>query len=136
MKAKSIFSFALLFGLILSGCNGNLFDKDNTVQIRIQNVSEFEMENIVVSFPKEEVAYGNLSPNTVSSYIEVQEAYRYAYIETEIEGKKAALIPIDYVGEKTLDSGKYTYRLYVASDNSDAEGEAFQYYLGIELNEN
>lgn len=136
MNTKFIFPLALLFGLIISGCKGNIFDKDNTVQIRIQNASEFEMENIVVSFPMGDVPYGNLSPNASSKYIEVEEAYRYAYIESEIEGKKAALIPIDYVGEKTLDPGKYTYRLYVASDNSDVEGEAFQYYLGIELKEN
>ena len=126
----------LLFSLTVFslGCVGNLFDSDKSVKIRIQNSSEFELENIRVSFPDEEVSYGTLGSSEVSSYQEVNKAYRYAYIESEINGERAVLQPIDYVGEDFLDSGKYTYKLSVYGESGQAE--PIRYYLGLELMKN
>lgn len=137
MNAKTIvYSLFLSLLILIAGCDSNLIGSDDQVKIRIQNSTEFEMENIIVSFPKKEVSYGDLAPGAQSDYIKVEKAYRYAYVESEVNGGKAYLVPIDYVGESTLNSGNYTYRLFIASENSDTIGEEPQYYLGIELKKN
>jgi|AntRauTorcE11897_2_1112592.scaffolds.fasta_scaffold00045_64 hypothetical protein len=137
MNVKTITKpFLLLFIFLIAGCDTNLFEGNETVKIRIENGSEFEMENITVLFPKEEVSYGTLRVGESSDFIEVKKAYRYAYIETGIDGEKAVAQPIDYVGEKFLDSGKYTYKLYVIANNDSAQGTSPRYHLGIELKKN
>jgi hypothetical protein len=133
MNAKYFFSSVFLLLVILSGCDMNLFNEDHTVNIRIENASEFEMENIMVSFPKEEVSYGDLGASSSSSYKEIDKAYSYAYIEAEIEGERAVLQPIDFVGEKFLNRGSYTYQLYIISQDESPEGEGPRYSLAIEL---
>ncbi len=132
MNLKSNVPFISIFLLILmAGCDGNIFDSNKDVQIRIQNSSEYTLENIRVSFPDEEVSYGTLTPNRSSDYRKVSKAYRYAYIESEIDGEKAVLQPIDYVGEDFLEEGKYTYQLYVIGESE--QSEPIHYYLGLEL---
>ncbi|WP_421774082.1 hypothetical protein [Gracilimonas sp.] len=130
LKANLLIVSAFLL-FFISGCDGSIFDSNKDVQIRIQNSSEFTLENIRVSFPDEEVSYGTLDPARSSDYRKVSKAYRYAYIESEIDGEKAVLQPIDYVGEDFLEEGKYTYRLYVTGESS--QGEPIRYYLGLEL---
>lgn len=121
-------AFLLVF---ISGCDGSIFDSNKDVQIRIQNSSEYNLENIRVSFPEEEISYGTLAPGQSSEFRKVSKAYRYAYIESEIEGEKAVLQPIDYVGEDFLDEGKYTYQLFVHEESG--QSEPIRYYLGLEL---
>ncbi|HBX64711.1 MAG: hypothetical protein CL670_06845 [Balneola sp.] len=128
--------FLLVCILLIAGCDTNLFEGNEAVKIRIENNSEFEMENITVSFPKEEVSYGTLRPGENSDFFEVKKAYRYAYLETEIDGEQAVVQPIDYVGEQLLDAGKYTYQLYVTAQNESDSGSSPRYYLGIELKKN
>jgi hypothetical protein len=112
LKNNLLFISAFLF-ILMAGCKGNIFDSNKGVQIRIQNSSEYTLENIRVSFPDEEVSYGTLDPAQSSDYRKLKKAYRYAYIESEIDGEKAVLQPIDYVGEEFLNGGKYTYQLFV-----------------------
>ncbi|MEQ8524617.1 hypothetical protein [Gracilimonas sp.] len=132
---KLLFIFTSLF-ILITGCDGNIFDtdKDKDVQIRIENSSEYTLENIRVSFPEEEVSYGTLDPADSSDYRKVKKAYRYAYIESEIDGQKAVLQPIDYVGEDYLEAGTYTYQLFVYGESG--QNEPIRYYLGFELKKN
>lgn len=83
----------------------------NTVEIRIANRSNFEMVGVRVGFPSQTEEYGSIPPGVVTEYRAVPKAYRYAYIETTVDGKRAVIQPIDYVGERELKSGKYTYVL-------------------------
>lgn len=133
LKSNLLFISTFLF-ILMAGCDGSIFDSNKDVQIRIQNSSEYTLENIRVSFPDEEVSYGTLDPAQGSDYRKVNKAYRYAYIESEIDGEKTILQPIDYVGEDFLDEGKYTYQLFVYGESG--QSEPMRYYLGLELKKN
>lgn len=86
---------------------------DGEIKIRIANRSNVPIEKVRVQFPSQTEEYGNIRPREVSEYRVVKESYRYAYIEAVVEGKRAVLQPIDYVGEKKLRSGSYTYELSI-----------------------
>lgn len=102
-------TLGISFGL--AGCDApfGLFEGD--VEIRIANNSSFTFDRVDVVFPEDEVSYGGIPANGMSDYRKVSVAYRYAYIEVEINGHERVLQPIDYVGENTLDGGRYTYAL-------------------------
>lgn len=88
------------------------------VEFRVENASGGVMEGVRVGFPAGEVSYGDIGPGEVTGYRAVDRAYRYAWVQTVVEGDTLTLQPIDYVGETLLDSGRYTYRLDVHEGGS------------------
>lgn len=104
-------SIAALFGCSKDNVN-------NEVKIRLSNVSQHDFENIVVNTTTGDVNFENLKSGQKSEYKVFDKAYRYAFIELEIDGKTFTLQPIDYVGESILEDGNYTYQLN-ASDTDD-----------------
>lgn len=66
------------------------------------------------------VEFGNLNSNLNSEYKTFDFAYRYAFVEFEIDGETFTLQPIDYVGETPLENGKYSYKINV-NPNSQFE---------------
>ena len=97
--------------VIIYGCSSS--DESSDLQIRISNVSEFNYENINVNASGEIVNFGNLDSNSKSEFRTFDLAYRYAFVEFQINGETFTLQPIDYVGETPLENGKYSYEINV-----------------------
>ncbi|MTI88894.1 MAG: hypothetical protein FH748_13085 [Balneolaceae bacterium] len=137
MKKRSMILLLLItFSFGMTSCNG-LFDfGEDSLIIRLQNDTEYSIEDVIVLFPDEqEVEYGDLAPADTSEYKIVSKAYRYAYVEGKIGGASAVVQPIDYVGESLLEPGSYTYQLYVAGADTSARGDTTHYYMDINLQE-
>jgi len=108
----------IILSVALFSCND---DDDNNLtglKIRLSNVSHYKFQNIVVNTTTGNVNFEDLNSGQKSAYKEFEKAYRYAYVELEINGKKYTLQPIDYVGETLLANGKYTYKIDV-NDSGD-----------------
>lgn len=116
---------------LIGGCNSTSTGSGDKVMIRIQNSSPYTMEEVTVGFPEEEIHYGDIRSGEKSTYMEVIEAYRYAYIETVVNEKELVLQPIDYVGESLLDPGLYTYELNLDEDTFHSDN--YQYALTLQL---
>ena len=93
-------------------------ENSSDLKIRLSNVSQFDFENIKVNTSTGNVNYANLKAGEKSDYKGFETAYRYAFIELEIDGKTYTLQPIDYVGETPLTDGNYTYQIN-ASDSQN-----------------
>jgi len=86
----------------------------NAIQVRVRNDSAVRLENVVVTFPGgNRDWFGNLAPGAGSDYVDVAKAYRYARVQAVGSGRPLTLLPADYVGEKPLAPGLYTYALGV-----------------------
>ena len=108
MKNIVLVIFVLL--TIVSCTKDNSADP-NEVLIRIENTSDFDFKNVIVNTSGGENNYGNLDSHQTSDYKIFELAYSYAFIELQIDGETYTMQPIDYVGETTLNAGKYTYVL-------------------------
>jgi len=97
-----------LFILILLGCSR---EESYLVDIRIRNVSTYDFENVVIDTEGGEGQYGNIPSKGSSGYKTFTYAYRYAFVELQIDGVTFTLQPNDYTGEKKLDEGSYTYEI-------------------------
>lgn len=86
-------------------------EKSSELKIRLSNVSQFDFQNIKVNTSTGNVSFENLKSGKKSDYKVFETAYRYAFIEVQIEGKTYTLQPIDYVGETPLTAGNYTYQI-------------------------
>ena len=110
---KSLLNIILI--IILIGCSEE--KSGHSVNIRLSNISNYDFKNIVVDTSTGMVSFDDLKAGTISEYKTFAKAYRYAYIELNVEGKKYALQPNDYVGETPLAEGNYTYELNFNSQN-------------------
>ncbi len=96
--------FAILFVFLIISCNKNN-EMNKEVQIRLKNNSNVKFES--ASFNN--TNYGSLNPGEVSQYEAFDEAHDYGLVQIIINGQEYGWIPIDFVGEKPLESGKYTF---------------------------
>ena len=108
IKIASRTAGAFLFILTLLGCSR---EESSIVDIRIRNVSSYDFENVVLDTEGGEGTFENIPSQQTSGYKTFAYAYRYAYVELQIDGVTLTLQPNDYVGEKKLDEGNYTYEI-------------------------
>ena len=96
--------FILIILVSFNSCN--VFpDKD--VEVRIHNKTGSRIDEATIN----KVQYGTIENNSYSEYKEHDKIYYYAYVKVLIDTTEYIIQPIDYVGEKPLKGGKYTYKL-------------------------
>ncbi|MFA5264708.1 MAG: hypothetical protein WC378_12875 [Opitutaceae bacterium] len=89
-------------------------EKRGPLEIRIRNGSEVDFELVRVHFPdRHDVNYGRVPKGGITAFRTTERAYRYAGFTVKAGSKELTLNPIDYMGEKELSAGCYTYVLGV-----------------------
>ena len=83
-------------------------EHEDTIRIRVSNVSDFVLENIVVNFVGDEVFYGSLEPSDSTEYECYDYAWSIAVVELSIMCDSFKFQPIDAVGERILENGRHT----------------------------
>ncbi|MDZ7808469.1 MAG: hypothetical protein U5K71_15355 [Gracilimonas sp.] len=116
MKANQFLILALSALIGCSVFSGN--DNPSKVNIRLSNVSPYTYQDIRVSTTGDDVNFGDLRSSQFTDYSVFETAYRYAFVELQINDSTYTLQPIDYVGETPLKSGRYTYQID-ADDSED-----------------
>ncbi len=104
----------------LIGCSND--DDYSELKIGLSNVSQFDFQNITVNTSTGNVNFEDINTGENTEYKVFETAYRYAFIELEIEGETYTLQPIDYFGETPLENGNYTYQID-ANDSQDQYGK-------------
>lgn len=104
--------FILIFSIsTLISCSGDDDNKTSKLNIRLSNVSQFDFQNIVVNTSTGNTSYEDIGSQQMTGYKSFQTAYRYAFVELQIDGETYTIQPIDYVGETPLKNGNYTYQI-------------------------
>ena len=109
--------FLVLISFTLLACSSDDDASPENLQLRISNVSAFDYDNIQVSTTGDLVDFGDLAAGSSSEYIVFDSAYRYGFVEFQIDGETFTYQPIDYVGETLLENGKYAYEIDVDIEN-------------------
>jgi hypothetical protein len=110
-------NIAIFFILLLVSCSKkDTFQQQKGVQLRIENLLTVPADSVEIINPAGRQVYYNTSVNTKSGYKKFDFIYNYAYIKVYAAGGSIVLQPIDYLGEKKIETGSYTYRLYTISN--------------------
>jgi hypothetical protein len=82
-------------------------------QIRVLNATGVDLDSVRVYSPEPREAndFGPVANGEFSEYRKVPVAYRFAEVEASGQAGQFTLRPYDFVGEKPLSEGRYTYRL-------------------------
>ncbi|MFA5656267.1 MAG: hypothetical protein WDA37_05930 [Dysgonamonadaceae bacterium] len=106
----------------LISCSSDDVNNTSELNIRLSIVSQYDFQNIVVNTTTGNMNFENISSQEMTNYKTFETAYRYAFVELEIDGETYTLQPIDYVGEKPLENGNYTYEID-ANDSQEQYGK-------------
>ena len=103
---KTVTTIILAFCLVLAGCKSG-------THLRVRNGTEHDFQNVEVhtDLIRTNGIFGNIPSGGVTEYRYFPEAYRYAFVTLSTKTKNFGLRPTDYVGEKPLGSGYFTYHL-------------------------
>ena len=108
---KKILILILAITALISCSKDDDTHNSSDLRLRISNVSEFDFSNVIVNTSTGEVIFEDINSGQNTDYQKFELAYRYAFIELEIDGNTFTLQPIDYVGETPLENGDYTYEI-------------------------
>ena len=89
------------------------------VNIRLTNVSQYDFKNIIINTSTGNTSFEDIDSGQSTDYQVFDLAYRYAFVELEIDGETFTFQPIDYVGETPLENRLYTYQ--IDADNSQSQ---------------
>lgn len=106
---KTLLMLAIPAILCVSGMSCDT--ENESVFIRVRNVSESDYSSVVLNTSFANVGFGDLESGGITDYKEFSVAYHYAFVELFIDGNVFTLQPIDYVGETPLKKGHYTYEV-------------------------
>lgn len=108
-------SFVILSFLVLTmlSCS-DVVNQETEINIRVYNASGHQMNSIILNG----LEYGNLEPGEMSGYQKHELAYEIASVSLYVEDSNIQIIPFDYVGEKPLRPGKYTWKLELDADQN------------------
>ena len=86
----------------------------SSVEIRVRNGSDLDFDRVRVHFPDgRDMDYGPVPKGGVTVFQSIGRAYRYAGFSVQAGTQELSLQPIDYLGERELPVGRYTYALGV-----------------------
>lgn len=91
-------------------------------QIRIRNNTPYPFHQVVVN----NQPFGDIGAGQSSEYRTLPVAYRYASVQLVMGTHAMQLIPEDYMGERPLGRGRFTYVLSI--------GDSGQIELGLDSN--
>ncbi|TVZ51690.1 hypothetical protein [Dokdonia sp. Hel_I_53] len=111
----------LILASTLLSCSAD-DEKVSEVSILVANESLYDFKNVIVNSASGTKDFENIDSQDSSPYQVFESAYRYAFIELQIDGKTYTMQPIDYVGETPLEDGFYTY-IINANDSQDQYGK-------------
>ena len=108
MFARKHFVLAL-WALIPLGCNP--FASDGPVEVRVRNGSDLTFDEGILYVQQDSIAFTSLGPGEETPYQEVSKAYGIATTQVVSGSDTARLQVIDFVGERPLGPGRYTFVL-------------------------
>jgi len=95
LHLKKILIFIISMAAMIA-CSKDDGDDPSALKIRLSNVSQYDFQHIVVNTSTDNVNFGSLHSGKHTAYQVFEKAYRYAFVELEINGNIYTLQPIDY----------------------------------------
>jgi hypothetical protein len=101
---RSNYSYLLIVFCITLACSKDE-PRTNQINLRLSNTSEFIFENATFN----NVNFGTIEPGEKTQYKIFANQYAYGAVDITINGERFGWTPNDYVGEKLLQNGNYTF---------------------------
>jgi len=100
-------------------CKKTEYSPIGPTDIRVRNLSDITLNEVIVNTSDTlgDVGFGNIGPGSQSEYILFEKAYPKATISAKIGDITYTTGPVDYTYMTVLGQGKFTYTIYILTDN-------------------
>lgn len=86
---------------------------EGAVMLRVRNATGLDLASVKLN---KRYSFGDLANGAVSEYMKVEGMHRFSYAEALAGNRKVVCQPRDYMGEKLLPPGHYTYTITLSGD--------------------
>lgn len=112
-----VLSIAIL-AVALASCDA--IDSSDA-DVRILNASAVDFASVEASFGGGRQDFGPLAAGESSDYATFGQVYDYGFFQVVTDTDTLVIQPIDYVGERPVEEGRYTFRLTVMDGSLQSE---------------
>ena len=103
--------------------------------LRVSNQSDLLLKNLVVVFPNERIAFGDVPAGETTGYQAAPSGvYRYAAYSVEVDGRQYDQPVLDWVGETPVTGAAFTYTLEADPSRWESEGQVIR-LVGVQADQ-
>ena len=110
--ARARLAASLVLVAMVIGCS-NPFSSDDGTRIRLRNASSFELTAVTFAPGEASLQFARIAAGETTDYVTVDNAYRYGMLDALVGGQHRRIQPIDFVGERYIGDGRFTYVITV-----------------------
>lgn len=104
-------SCLIIFFFLLVAFGTTYYDGNGEVMVRVQNISKYDFENVILDPSKEAIELGDIPSGKLSNYKAIDTTYTTISTRFISNGDTLVYYPKCLVGEEPLEPGKYTFVL-------------------------
>jgi hypothetical protein len=112
---KKLFLITLILPLFIS-CKKIAFAPEGPTDVRIRNLSNSTLTEVVIRIKDEEISYGTIDRSTVTEYHRFKTAFPKAYISAKIDNNTISTGPVDFTYMNYFGQVRLTYDVIVEND--------------------
>jgi len=110
--ARARLAASLVLVAMVVGCS-HPFSSDDGTRIRLRNASSFELTAVTFAPGEASLQLARMAAGETTDYVTVANAYRYGMLDALVGGQHRRIQPIDFVGERYIGDGRFTYVITV-----------------------
>jgi hypothetical protein len=113
---KKLFIITLLLPVVFLSCKKTEFTPEGPTDVRIRNLSNYTLTDVIVRIKDEEIAFGTIDKSNVTEYHRFKIAFPKAYISAKINNDTISTGPVDFTYMNYFGQQRLTYEVIIEND--------------------
>lgn len=102
-----------MFLTILLSCKKTAFSPEGPTDVRIRNLIDVPLTEVIVTIEDEEISFGTIEKNVESDYHLFKTAFPKAYISATLDGDTISTGPVDFTYMNYFGQVRMTYDVII-----------------------
>jgi len=113
---KRLFLVILFLMAVILSCKKTEFSPEGPTDVRIRNLTNFTLTDVVVRIKDEELSFGTIDNNNTSEYIRFKTAFPKAYISANINSGPVSTGQVDFTYMNYFGLVRLTYDVIIENN--------------------
>jgi hypothetical protein len=110
---RKLFLIILLLPLVFLSCKKTEFTPEGPTDVRIRNLSNYTLTDVIVKIKDEEIAFGTIDKNNITEYHRFKTAFPKAFISAEVNNEAISTGQVDFTYMNYFGQVRLTYDVVI-----------------------
>jgi hypothetical protein len=113
---RKLFLITLFLPVVFLSCKKIEFSPEGPTDVRIRNLSNYSLSEVIVRIKDEEIAFGTIDKSNVTEYHLFKTAFPKAYISAKVNNKTISTGQVDFTYMNYFGQVRLTYDVIIEND--------------------